>query len=1122
MKKYILTALLVLTPFVANATPSSIDRITDHIEPLIKSDYFQASYLKATSTTATSTFAGYVMIGSSTPMAGNGMFGIATSSRALYWSQFVNKVTGIVSFGTSSPTATDFFTVIPPQLPPEPGDFPFTSPYGINITGATGQTVLGTGSIYGLTAGSAGGGISLTGGAGGTANNTNGVNMLFGGSGGSINITSGAGATSNAPLAATNYGGPGGSLFIYSGAGGAANTGTIRAGGRGGTFEFRSGAGGGGFSTQTGGAGGTFSFLAGAGGLGSVQGGAGGSFDFSSGQGGEGYLSTPGAAGNLTFRSGDGGNGVTGANAGTVTFNGFSQYQGKGGNGSTGNGGAGSTVVMYGGLGGNSTAGGNAGAGGGVNLIAGSSGTGGTVPRGASVFLRPGSGSTEGIVSLGCASGPNFPMACRGNVAVGTTSAFAKLSLQNAFGSTTVLFDIATTTGANGAATSSLFKVDHIGNVTAGASTATSTFAGYMMIGSSTPGVGNAMFGVATTSQALFWSLFVDKVSGFVGVGTTSPVAMLHVNPPKRATSTSAVKGISAFTLLGGEGSNNDAVSAQPGQGGDISMAAGAAGTVINPDVVTSFGNTGGNVTLTAGAGSSGVGTTTTAVLRGGAGGSVTTRGGAGGVITGPSSGTRTGGNGGAVQFFGGTGGSAVGSTGTGGGGGGMSFNAGAGASGPTGGPGGQMTFQGAAGGTGSVGAGGNSSSITFGFQIPGSGVTAGGNGGNMSIGSGLDLAAGKGGSASAGNGGNGSGIHVYAGNGGDSSGGGNSGLPGTVGLAAGSAGTGGVIPNGGNVEFLPGRGTYDGSVVMGCAKFPFQPVICRGSAVVGTSTAFAKLSVQNFFGSTTPLFDIATTTAANGAATSTLFNVQHNGNVGIATSSPGFPLAVIGKAFFDTGTTANSNLGLVASSSSSVAGNRQFALYNSSPTATSPVGIIAKNIPGNFSLFDIYANPGASYVNTKFNIAVADSSKVLQDRLTIDVAGAVSATNFVSTSTTATSTFVGGVDLNSSRVKQHVYPSFIYATSTWTGTTTIPLGPAFVSERWNGIMCFTDTGTLNVSVYDGTNRMDLLNASTTVGNYTYSTNNTFDSTEKRYVDIGTPASSPTRISCTVDKTMNP
>lgn len=102
-----------------------------------------------------------------------------------------------------------------------------------------------------------------------------------------------------------------------------------------------------------------------------------------------------------------------------------------------------------------------------------------------------------------------------------------------------------------------------------------------------------------------------------------------------------------------------------------------------------------------------------------------------------------------------------------------------------------------------------------------------------------------------------------------------------------------------------------------------------------------------------------------------------------------------------------------------------------------------------------------------------------------------------------------------------NIYSSFTYATSTaWTGTTTIPLGTAYIAETWNGIQCFTNAGTLNVSVSDGTNRMNSNNASTTVGTTVFTTNNTFTANEKRYVDIGTPASSPTKISCTVSKSI--
>lgn len=48
---------LIVLPALVFATPSSVNRITDHIEPLITTDYIKGSYFSATSTTASSTFA---------------------------------------------------------------------------------------------------------------------------------------------------------------------------------------------------------------------------------------------------------------------------------------------------------------------------------------------------------------------------------------------------------------------------------------------------------------------------------------------------------------------------------------------------------------------------------------------------------------------------------------------------------------------------------------------------------------------------------------------------------------------------------------------------------------------------------------------------------------------------------------------------------------------------------------------------------------------------------------------------------------------------------------------------------------------------------------------------------
>jgi hypothetical protein len=123
-----------------------------------------------------------------------------------------------------------------------------------------------------------------------------------------------------------------------------------------------------------------------------------------------------------------------------------------------------------------------------------------------------------------------------------------------------------------------------------------------------------------------------------------------------------------------------------------------------------------------------------------------------------------------------------------------------------------------------------------------------------------------------------------------------------------------------------------------------------------------------------------------------------------------------------------------------------------------------------------------------------------------------------------ASSTFSGPVDFRTgTTTSMFIYPRFRIATTTaWSGTTTIALGVNFVPETWTGVKCFTNTGTLSLRFGDGTNKMDWVPVSTTVGEIVLSTNNTFTVNEKTYVEIGSPTSSPQEISCSVKKYFTP
>ncbi len=99
-------------------------------------------------------------------------------------------------------------------------------------------------------------------------------------------------------------------------------------------------------------------------------------------------------------------------------------------------------------------------------------------------------------------------------------------------------------------------------------------------------------------------------------------------------------------------------------------------------------------------------------------------------------------------------------------------------------------------------------------------------------------------------------------------------------------------------------------------------------------------------------------------------------------------------------------------------------------------------------------------------------------------------------------------------------YLKFTYSTSTtWTGTTTLQLGPAFVAETWASVICYTNAGTLNVQFSQNALAMNMFNASTTMGTTTLSTNNSVTAGAQTSVAIGTPASSPVSISCALKRT---
>ncbi|MDP1614637.1 MAG: hypothetical protein Q8L68_02460, partial [Methylococcales bacterium] len=89
MKNFLYTAVAIIlfTPAFVWALPSAIDRITNHIEPLIKTDYIKATNFVASSTSATSSF----------PVASSSTFCLSSDCRTVWPSG------GSSGLSTSSP-----------------------------------------------------------------------------------------------------------------------------------------------------------------------------------------------------------------------------------------------------------------------------------------------------------------------------------------------------------------------------------------------------------------------------------------------------------------------------------------------------------------------------------------------------------------------------------------------------------------------------------------------------------------------------------------------------------------------------------------------------------------------------------------------------------------------------------------------------------------------------------------------------------------------------------------------------------------------------------------------------------------------------------------------------------
>jgi len=133
---------------------------------------------------------------------------------------------------------------------------------------------------------------------------------------------------------------------------------------------------------------------------------------------------------------------------------------------------------------------------------------------------------------------------------------------------------------------------------------------------------------------------------------------------------------------------------------------------------------------------------------------------------------------------------------------------------------------------------------------------------------------------------------------------------------------------------------------------------------------------------------------------------------------------------------------------------------------------------------------------------------------------GLLTVTNASTTNLTAGSSFF----VNSNNVTGYRYPIFQFSATTtaWTGTSTVDLTAGFtgtmVDMQCNTATSSTDTTgayTLRILVKDNATLMaPEINASTTVGNTLFTSNNTFTRGDTLELDAGNPTNSPIQVEC--------
>lgn len=306
-----------------------------------------------------------------------------------------------------------------------------------------------------------------------------------------------------------------------------------------------------------------------------------------------------------------------------------------------------------------------------------------------------------------------------------------------------------------------------------------------------------------------------------------------------------------------------------------------------------------------------------------------------------------------------------------------------------------------------------------------------------------------------------------------------------------------------------------------------FSGVNTFANVATTTLTATAPLSLNNPVAKVGGSNSILTCATATGAIPGCISAANWNTfNNKIGTSST----PTLGNLAYWGGSATVPALATVATSSVTCSGGTtcsNLIALGSSPTISSfayPFPSAATSTPLTFT--GLFTVTNAS--TTLGSFSYASSTLGYFGTLSIGTSGRL----YIPANTNPTITATGDIGINTTTASSSIryyngtaemalYPTIqktftIASTTLWnlTATTTIPLGFADRSETWTRIICSTDKGTAGIQFGNYTASSTYQVLSSTKNNAVQT--NTFSLYQDRYVSIGTLASSPNYISCSI------